>query len=261
MARKRVHESHLNHERWMVSYADFLTLLFAVFVVMYAISQLDSQKMAHLLGSMQKAFSAGVLPPGNPEIALSPGTAPGVENQIAGADKPVLDLDMQTLNGIESTIVEKLRSENAIDQVSIFQDQRGLVISLAEAGFFDSGKAEMRPSSLKVLDAIAISMLSFANPIRIEGHTDNIPIRNARFTSNWELASARAAFVIDYLLRHFAFSPRKLSVAGYGEYHPIADNGTAEGRARNRRVDIVMLKNAGTPEGLDANAPTAASSH
>ncbi|MDA8139490.1 MAG: OmpA family protein [Desulfobacteraceae bacterium] len=260
MARKRVRASHLNHERWMVSYADFITLLFAVFVVMYAISQLDSQKRANLLGSMQKAFSAGILPPGSPTVALSSGTSSEVEKQVAGADKPALDLDMQTLKGIESTIIENLRSKDALDQVSIFEDQRGLVISMAEAGFFDSGKAEMRNSSLKVLDAIAPSLLSFPNPIRIEGHTDNIPIHNERFSSNWELSSARASFVIDYLLRHFALSPGKLSVAGYGQYHPIADNGTSEGRARNRRVDIVMLKTS-APEAPQASASAAAPLH
>ncbi len=132
--------------------------------------------------------------------------------------------------------------ENSLDRVRLTQDRRGLVISLSEAGSFDLGAATMKDSSLRVPDAIAESVLPLPN--RIEGHTDNTPIHTDQFPSNWELSTARATQVIAYLTSRFPFPASRLSAAGYGEHRPVAKNATAEGRALNRRVDLVVLSEA-----------------
>jgi chemotaxis protein MotB len=245
MARKKAHEPHQNHERWLVSYADFITLLFAFFVVMYSISQVDAKKLGRLVHSMVSAFSSGVFDAGNPVATISPGSAAGIDHKVPlESIRPVLTPEVTEFAKIEESLSEGLGGEQALDRVSFYQDRRGLVISLAETGFFDSGSAEIREDSLKVLDIIVEALKTTSGHIRVEGHTDNIPIRNARFFSNWELSTARATSVIYYLIGKHTFPPQKLSASGYSEYHPVASNDSAQGRARNRRVDIVVLNEA-----------------
>jgi chemotaxis protein MotB len=135
----------------------------------------------------------------------------------------------------------KLIRANFTDRVRLVEERRGLVVSLTEAGFFDPGSARLKESSETVLRAIAETLLEVHFALRIEGHTDNVPIHNAQFPSNWELSTARATHILSYLVANFSFKPEQLSVAGYGQYRPIATNTTAEGRAMNRRVDVVIL--------------------
>jgi chemotaxis protein MotB len=240
MARKKKHEEHVNHERWLVSYADFITLLFAFFVTLYAISQVDAQKLGKLMESMQAAFDTRVFEPGSPKLSLSDGRAKGVEQQTLV--EPISPIVTPTpLQNVEAIIRSQLVRESFTDKVGLRQERRGLVVTLTEAGFFDAGQAELRGSSLTVLDLIAESLLTIPNQVRIEGHTDTIPIKTARFPSNWELSTARATYVLAHIASRFPFEPTRLSVAGYGEYRPIAPNNTAEGRAANRRVDLVIL--------------------
>jgi chemotaxis protein MotB len=243
--RRKRPEEHPNHERWLVSYADFITLLFAVFVTLYAISQVDAKKMTTLAQSMQAAFDTRAFDAGSRKVSLSDAITPGVELQkliepanpmVAGADLP--------LQQVRDIVQQRLVKENSLDRVRLTQDRRGLVISLSEAGFFDSGAATMKDSSLRVLDAIAESVLPLPNQIRIEGHTDNTPIHTNQFPSNWELSTARATQVIAYFTRRFPFQAGLLSAAGYGEHRPVAKNATPEGRALNRRVDLVVLSEA-----------------
>jgi chemotaxis protein MotB len=245
MARKKKHEEHVNHERWLVSYADFITLLFAFFVTLYAISQVDAKKLGKLVDSMQSAFKTQVFEAGSQKLSLSEGTAKGVEQQkLVEPISPLVASADPSFRKIQAAVRERLVKENFVDKVRFIQEKRGLVISLTEAGFFDSGQAELKDSSLVVLDAIADSVLQLPNQIRIEGHTDTTPIHTARFPSNWELSTARATYVLSYLTNQFTFEPSRLSVAGYGEYRPVASNATAESRALNRRVDLVILSEA-----------------
>jgi chemotaxis protein MotB len=245
MARKKSHEPHQNHERWLVSYADFITLLFAFFVVMYSISQVDAKKLGRLVHSMVSAFSSGVFDAGNPVATISPGSAAGIDHKVPlESIRPVLTPEVTEFAKIEENLSEGLNNEQALDRVSVFRDHRGLVISLAETGFFDSGSAEIKPNSLRLLDIIIDSLKNSSGHIRVEGHTDNIPIHNIRFNSNWELSTARATFVIYYMIGKHALPPEKLSASGYSEYHPVAGNDSAQGRAKNRRVDIVVLNSA-----------------
>ena len=244
MARKKRHEEHANHERWLVSYADFITLLFAFFVTLYAISQVDAKKMTRLAQSMHVAFDTRVFEAGSQKLSLSDGITPGVDRQkLVEPANPVLSRD-PSFRIIRETLQRRLVKENFTDKVHFMEDRRGLVISLTEAGFFDPGAATMKGASLRVLDALAESVLQTPNQLRIEGHTDNTPIHTAQFPSNWELSTARATHLIAYLTGHFPFDANRLSVAGYGEYRPVATNATAEGRAMNRRVDLVILSEA-----------------
>ncbi len=245
MRQRQRHPEHPNHERWLVSYADFITLLFAFFVVMYAMSQVDVKKLGRLSRAMQSAFDTRVFDAGSQKLDLSEGISEGVAQQkITEPLSPLVPPSTATFDKLQRKVEHKLIQQKSQDKVKFKQDKRGLVISLVEAGFFNPGEADIKGSSLKVLDLIAQSLLPIRNQIRVEGHTDNTPIHNDRFPSNWELSTARATNVIAYLMSHYEFSPQRLSAAGYGEFRPVALNSLAEGRAANRRVDIVILNEA-----------------
>jgi chemotaxis protein MotB len=256
MALKKEPEKHVNHERWLVSYADFITLLFAVFTTLYAMSQTDKKKVEEIMQSLQQSFgmtTAGapsprinvipsqtinIVPTIKPEIALMP---PG--RTRSGQVKT--RADEKDFRQIKSSIEAYLVKQGAQNKVSISITRRGLIVSLKEAGFFDSGQAQIRPEAYELINTIAEAMTQYNNPLRIEGHTDNVPISTSQFPSNWELSAARATNGLKYLLKHFDIDPDKISATGYGEFRPIADNSTAEGRAKNRRVDLVMLSTEG----------------
>ncbi len=242
MGKKKKHEEHVNHERWLVSYADFITLLFAFFVVMYASSRVDGKKMGYVVDSIQRAFGAIPLSEvsgggtGVMSGIPSPAQHSFVSDMGAGTEKVAME---ETAQEIKSSLEKGTKDVN--QSVNISVSERGLVISVADKVFFDPGQAAIREEVKPALDSIAQSLLKIPNHIRIEGHTDNAPISTAQFPSNWELSTARAAAIIRHFLTKFPFDPRKLSAAGYGEYRPVASNDSPEGRTKNRRVDIVML--------------------
>jgi chemotaxis protein MotB len=412
MARKKKeeHEKEPNHERWLVSYADFITLLFAVFVTLYAMSQVDKAKVAKVIASTNEAFgvskatsapafniieSSSLVPLPNilkksstlprpptgeniyktkekkkpkakdlvDEAFNTPDHAPAHKKELTEAEKkaeleaekkalseiqkmeqlkaaqqvlaelkkkeqvetqkiqelvaqigkkpetaaqetvsqtpvppkiiakaeqqppsaeknaalkvpPVeataeveqapetkaqgqtegksvagsqgkVKADVREFKKIKKNIMAFLHEKGAEDKVNLQIDARGLVISLKDTAFFASGSATVLPASMPLLDNIAQAIDKYTNSIRIEGHTDNIPIKTAQFPSNWELSTARATNIVHYLVKTHGISPDRLSAVGYGEYRPIADNSTAEGRQKNRRVDIVVLSSAG----------------
>ncbi|MGA8201161.1 MAG: flagellar motor protein MotB, partial [Candidatus Sulfotelmatobacter sp.] len=156
--------------------------------------------------------------------------------------------DETDLATLRSELEEALHGEIALHQVSLHRDSEGLVISLREFGFFDSGSATIKPQALPALDRIASILAIRTCRLSIEGHTDNVPIHTVLMNSNWELSTARATELIRILIVGHGFDPARLSAAGYAEYHPIASNLTAQGRAQNRRVDIVILSDHGTTE-------------
>jgi chemotaxis protein MotB len=236
MRKKR--QAKVSHERWLVSYADFITLLFAFFVVLFATGQSDKQKKVELAASIQSAFNQmGIF---EPHRELPPAT-----RMIAGEGSGGMSLLANALALSPEAMLIRRRIEQAaqpeIDQgvIAIRESPDGLVISLQEAGFFESGASSIRPSALPVLDRIATVLPQSA--LRIEGHTDDVPIHTPQFASNWELSSSRASSIARLLLLHANVHADEMSVAGYAEFHPAASNDTAEGRARNRRVDIVLL--------------------
>jgi chemotaxis protein MotB len=163
----------------------------------------------------------------------------------------------QDFRTTKASIEAYLMKTGAQDKVSVSIDDRGLVVSLKEAGFFDSGSATLKTSSLSLLNDVVASLSSYSNSIRVEGHTDSVPISSSAFPSNWELSTARATHVLQYLMKQ-DFDPSQMSAAGYGEYRPVADNNSDEGRRKNRRVDIVLLSDKGEKsEPHAANLPVA----
>jgi chemotaxis protein MotB len=261
MRRRRRSRSHANHERWLVSYADFITLLFAFFVVLYSSSQVDKRKVGKLALAIQVAFQEmGVFQASTTEIPID-ATDPMPFSNVQAietaertaslgriASPPDGTIGTSVENGdlaqLQAELETTLASEIKLKAVAMRREPDGLVISLREVGFFESGSARMKSASQGALDRIAGVLSKRDYRLRIEGHTDNAPIHTAQFPSNWELSTSRATEIVRLLILRDGFSPARLSAAGYAEYHPVASNLTPDGRGMNRRVDIVILGHA-----------------
>lgn len=248
--RKKAHEKEPNLERWLVSYADFITLLFAVFVTLFAMSVADKQKVEEVKSSIQSAFGMGQSTAPAFKIIDVPGggeTIPPI-SELPYTPQPhdeVTYAEAEEFGQIKEEIQAQLKQGAAQSKVTLTVDERGLVISLKEAGFFASGSAVVQSDALPLLDEIAASISGYANAFRIEGHTDNVPVKSSTFPSNWELSTARATNIVHALIERHRFPGNRLSATGYGEYRPIAENTTEIGRRKNRRVDVVMLSSKG----------------
>jgi chemotaxis protein MotB len=252
--RKNKQEKESNPERWLISYADFITLLFAVFVTLYAISQVDRQKVAEVAVSVRDSFGydrqrAGSVVPSLVEtIDLRPPPPVVVSQPLPVAPEalaPGVMAEAEQFASLKDGITSLLVTRAEQDKVKVSTDSRGLVVSLKEAGFFASGSATIRPDALPLLEEVAKALADSATPVRIEGHTDNVPVHSKNFPSNWELSTARATTMVHYLVDNLHFKPGRLAAVGYGEFRPIADNGDEAGRAKNRRVDLVLLSSEG----------------
>lgn len=217
--RKRREEEE-NTDRWVVSYADFITLLFAFFTTMYALSHVDMGKLEMFAGSMRTAFKAN----GAERLATIEGIRP--------VDYGILEIEKEL-----NTVIGKF---DKIEGITTVIDDRGLRLILSESLLFDSGSAVLKDKAKVILNQVAPVIKRVRNPISVEGHTDNVPIKNSRYPSNWELSVARAISVLIYLVEDQRIDPSRLSASGYGEWRPIAPNVTPEGRAKNRRVEIIF---------------------
>lgn len=245
---RRIPRSRVSHDRWLVSYADFITLLFAFFVVLYAFAKADQKKQVQVSASIDTAFRALGLFPNAARLPVA-GTvaATGAEkaefpmNIVMGEDVLSPAQVKNDLERLHRELAQTLSNQVATHTVSIHMGRDGLVISLREAGFFASGSATPKPETLATLKQIAVSLSRTPYDLRVEGHTDNIPIHTAEFDSNWELSTARATRIARTFLDMKAMPPDRISAAGYAEFHPVASNETEAGRAENRRVDLVVL--------------------
>jgi chemotaxis protein MotB len=231
-----------NHDRWLVSYADFITLLFAFFVVMFATAQSDKSKTKEVSEAVREAFQHGQLSSalsnvlhGKPEIHKL-GNTPQKKSTENMPPPPPADL-AKSLDTLQRELSEDLNS----GKIQLRLEGRGLVISMREAAFFASGDNIVAPASLPILAKIAAVVQSIPNQVRLEGYTDSIPIHNSHFRNNWELSAARGIAMLELLCDRYQIDPARLSVAGYGENSPSDSNQTEEGRAHNRRVDLVLL--------------------
>jgi chemotaxis protein MotB len=220
---------HESSERWLVSYADFITLLFALFVLMYAMSMQSSDKVNRAWTAM--ATGLGVRP-------HKGGTRPEL-GETARGGAAMTEMARRSLTDLRENMTTALRSYKN-SGVKTRMEARGLVISLAAARFFASGDAEIAPAQMPVLAAVASQLNGRPNPMEIDGFTDPVPIHGGRFRDNWELSAARAATVLRYLLAHTWLPSDHLALAGYGPNRPVAENATEEGRGQNRRVEIVV---------------------
>ena len=247
MARRRKPEAHGNHERWLVSYADFVTLLFAFFVMLYAHSKTNTVEAQQISHAFREAMEQGrvsqvisrmlkVGPGPNPAARVAQAPVPAVPEDDTNAWSGAVDL-MPSLHQLN----DKLRDEISNGKLEVRMERRGLVISLSEATLFPVGGETVEPSNLPMLEVIAKEIRTHPNPIRMEGHTDSIPIRTPRFRSNWELSAARAIAMMELYTQQFGLDRNRMSIGGFGDTVPVASNDTQEGRNRNRRVDIVVL--------------------
>jgi chemotaxis protein MotB len=266
--RRREHAAHENHERWLVSYADFITLLFAFFVVMFASTQADKDKARQVSASVKEALEKGqlsevvasVLGRGKHENSKPPKNPDRVDqSENLPSAPPPPPPAQQTQPADLAKTIEILKARLAAElnggKIGLRLEGRGLVISLRESAFFASGDDAVSPASLSILAKIATEAQAMSNPIRLEGHTDSIPIHNDRFRSNWELAAARAIAMMDLLRERFNIPQQRMSIAGYAEIAPVDSNDTPEGRARNRRVDLIVLSKEGEKNEPAAHVP------
>ena len=226
-------------DRWLVSYADFMTLLFAFFTTLYAISTVDEQKLAPLASSLQAAFD--VAPAGTPSLVPPAMLVPPVTPAGPAATPAGPAATRANLEAVRQQLEAALAEAIAAGRVEIVQDARGLVLSLPDDAVFDTARADVTTPARDVIGRIAATLQPLAEDVRIEGHTDDVPIRTTRYASNWELSTARASAVVAFLIEQAGIAPERLSAAGYGEFHPRVANDTAANRMRNRRVDIVVL--------------------
>lgn len=251
MARKKKHPEHANHERWLISYADFITLLFAFFVVMFAVSQVDSKKV----GRFQDSFSLAVGISTNER-----GYLPRMESDGAPLAASMLPLDQlpelggnkgegeadeppkfpEQLAELEQDLEERRSLEDKLGGLKVLRRGNDLVLRLDATALFDSGDDNLRDGAMDMLVAIADEVRDRPVDLRVEGHTDDQPIKTLRFRSNWDLSTARATTVLVGLKERGRLDPKRLAAVGYAEFHPIGDNKTSEGRQMNRRVDFVV---------------------
>lgn len=265
MARKRRPEEHENHERWLVSYADFITLLFAFFVVMYAVSSVNEGKYKVLSNSLTNAFSNTTGRPGGQPIAVMQGAPPIPSRPISKPDKLIDQIktdekklvQRQKMKSMAGDIMQALQPLVAQGKVRLLETSRGVTIEINDSILFPAGQAKLQPASISAMLAIAQVLATSDFPITIEGHTDNVPIATPQFPSNWELSAMRATTVLR-LFNDGGVAAERLTAIGYGETRPLETNTTPEGKARNRRVSILIDSNrpeepTEVPEGRAGN--------
>jgi chemotaxis protein MotB len=237
----------VNHERWVISYADFVTLLFAFFVVMFATANADKGKAR----AVAEAVKAALDPKANPH-------AKEIIKELLKKDKKITpEAAKQTVAELTPSLnllQQKLKEEIQRGEIELHMEPRGLTVSFKQAALFDSGEADIKPSALTSMAKVADAILKLPNQIRLEGHTDNVPIHNEHFKSNWELSSARSIAVLQLLTEKFNVPVKRLAVSGYADVAPVADNGSEAGKARNRRVDVVILSTLASKWEPDKNA-------
>lgn len=264
---RRKQESHENHERWLVSYADFITLLFAFFVVMFATSQVDKSKAKAVSDSVKDALDGNSFKSvvnvilggtindkgqGNAQHKGPGGTMPSAHSSTP-TDAQIAEL-LPSLQVLSKELEQEIKS----GKLQVSMGPRGLTISFTQAALFPSGEDVIAEDTYPSIRKIAAAIQEIPNPVRMEGHTDAVPIHNSRFRSNWELSAARSIALLE-LLTSFGVSKDQLSIAGYADTSPVDDNQTAEGRQKNRRVDIVILNKTGVKGEPERAVPHAAS--
>lgn len=267
MSRKREHEAEKeNGERWLLTYSDLITLLMIFFVVMYSMSKVDAQKFQAVAESLSKALGGGT--PSKVELSTSPtgpslfqtGT-PSAKTSVPGKGKDPnnttnanpaesaaknsgqgnTDEEKMSIDRIKAKL-DKFAADNGIQSTLVNSiEERGLVVSIQETLLFESGSATITTQARSILEKVSTVLASAPNQIKVEGHTDNLPISTSQFPSNWELSVIRATNVVE-ILQHDGITPDRLSATGYGEYRPIVSNDTDANRSKNRRIDLIILR-------------------
>jgi chemotaxis protein MotB len=253
MARKKLPEEHENLERWLVSYADFITLLFAFFVVMYAISSVNEGKYRVMSDSLINAFKEAPstdklieMQTKHPEIM--PGTGKPIGKSVPQPrqtpDTPERQQAADRMKKVAKNVLQAMQPLIQNGQVRVTQSPRGITVEINASVLFKSGEAVLQPQSTEALAAVAEVLTQVDNPIQVEGHTDNIPIKSPSFPSNWELSSSRAGSVVRLFTERGVPAARMVAI-GYADNRPVDTNATPDGRSRNRRVNVLILNEVG----------------
>jgi chemotaxis protein MotB len=247
LAKRQHHEEHENHERWLVSYADFITLLFAFFVVLYATSRVDTKKVVQVENSIKFAMhfkGTGGLKQ-MPLFQGPPTDAPFMPSVLKNGKTPKVFETKKEIEEVRKRLEQRLNKlllsrPDLSNAVHLEMDHRRLTVRLSAGKFFDQHQAAIRPEMIPVLDAIAAELTAINRPIRVDGHTDDTRGVGTKFRDNWDLSASRAAAVAGYVERAFKFDGRLLSASGFGSTRPFAPNNTAVGRELNRRIELVV---------------------
>ncbi len=274
MARKKKgNAEHENHERWLVSYADFITLLFAFFVVMFASSQTDKAKAQAVSDSVRDALEKGGVPAlvhevlggtvddkgqGNAMMKGPGGSTPkNVKDQPPQPPPTKTKTPLEELAPSMTYLAKELEAEIKDGKVDVHMEARGLVISLKQYTFFPSGEDAIDPKTFNIVDKVGKVILDNRAPVRLEGHTDSQPIHTSRFPTNWQLSAARAYAMLNLLVSRCRVPENRLCIAAYADTVPADSNDTPEGRMHNRRVDVVILSQETARDGATAEPPRA----
>ena len=250
MIPRRRHAGGENHDRWLVSYADFITLLFAFFVVLFATTQTDKSRAKAVSAAVDRALRDGALAPrvvailGGESSDKGRGQA-GQERSRPGDTPSAHSEPGADLQATMQTLAAELEQEIKDQKVRLRLEQRGLIISLEEAAFFDSGEDAIKPASYPILERLTRVLSKLPNPLRLEGHTDSVPINNSRFHNNWELSAARSIAMLRLFEERFGIEAARMAIVGYADTNASEPDTTPEGRARNRRVDVVVVSQQG----------------
>lgn len=237
-------------ERWLVSYADTITLLFCLFLVLYAMSKVNEQRFQQLSRSLSKALEHNIedpTPEPQPSSSLSPSPSESPQVNSAAEDNKRREVDRkkedEVLKEISHRLGDILTANGWRQSIHVHLEEAGLVVTLLTDGLmFDTGEAEVRPAGIPLILGIASAVRPFPNLIRVEGHTDNVPLSGGPYKTNWGLSTMRATNVAEVLIRGGKLEPRRISVLGYGETRPKAANDSPSNRQINRRVEILILK-------------------
>ncbi len=238
--RRKAHAtSHENQERWLLTYADMITLLMTFFIVLYSMSKTDMAKFAQFSAAMERAFSVEVFSGSTPRMAedsAGTGATPSIVESLL--TEPEFQPDASR---IKARLQSAAGADGQAPDVAVGATREGIVIRLSGSYLFESGRAELKPTALASLDTVADELRATPNDIRVEGHTDDIPVDSPRYPTNWELSVARAVAVTRYLTEEDGLPAQRIAAAGYGEFRPVAKNDSREHRAMNRRVEIRIL--------------------
>jgi chemotaxis protein MotB len=254
MKARRRHAAAENHERWLVSYADFITLLFAFFVVLFASTQTDKSRAKAVSAAVDRALRDGALAPkvvailGGERSDKGRGNATRQWSEKTGksrADAPPAAQNSSDLKASMQVLTAELQQEIKDHKVKVELEQRGLIIGLEEAAFFPSGENTIKPASYPILAKLTQVLGKLPNALRLEGHTDSIPINNSRFHDNWELSAARSIAMLRVLNERFGIDAGRMAIIGYADTEASEPEITPEARAKNRRVDIVVVSQDG----------------
>ena len=238
MSRKRKAKAEKeNSERWLITYSDLITLLMIFFIIMFAMSKLNSEKFAAIAGSLNVALGGGqhILPGAGPSIAKNMPISSVVSEMQA-------QKELEKLKELQKQLQSYIEKNNLSGQIAVSIEERGLVLSFFDPVLFPLGSAQLTPNAKDITRKVGQILLQSDNYIRIEGHTDDIPINTVMYPSNWELSAGRATSVVQELIKNIAFPPARLAATGYGQYRPRVSNDSMEHKQMNRRVDIVVVR-------------------